>query len=468
MNTTLIRNGLLVDAEGTRRADLLIEGSTIARIDDFIDVKDLPDYVDIVEAEGLCVMPGLIDAHTHYHLVSRGTVTADSFAEGSQLASYGGVTTVIDFADHNKAQTLTDNARARIEAMQSKMAIDFALHQGVYGMHEGIDQELAQLVTSGVTTIKIFTTYKQVGYLIEMEGLRELFAACKRHHIMISAHCEDDALIQEVDDQHQGTYTPSDHALLRPAEAEYRAIMHLGMLAQEYDLPLYVVHLSSSRGLDAVRQLRAEGVSVFVETTPHYLFLDESYLEGPQGPLYVMTPPLRTDDDNAQLQKALSAGEIQVVATDHCAFTRQQKLASHDCRTIYPGIPGTEEMLPLIHTFAVASGMMTLSDLVGLLSTNPAKLFGLYPKKGSLEVGTDADIVIFDPELEWTITSDSIHSASLYSPYEDFNVVGKVMMTYLRGRMIMGDDVYMGIPGEGRFVPAGISDVYHGGPASSN
>ena len=466
MNTILIRNGLLVDAEGTRRADLLIEGSAIARIDSNIDVQDLPDQADIVEAEGLCVMPGLIDAHTHYHLVSRGTITADSFAEGSQLASFGGVTTVIDFADHDKSRTLAESAQERIEAMQSKMAIDFALHQGVYGMHDGIDQELADLVKVGVTTIKIFTTYKNVGYLIEMEGLRELFAACKRHHIMISAHCEDDALIEEMNDQYRGSYTTTDHALLRPAEAEYRAIMHLGILAQEQDMPLYVVHLSSSRGLDAVRELRAEGVSVIVETTPHYLFLDDSYLAGPEGPLYVMTPPLRTEEDNAHLQEALTAQEFQVVATDHCAFTREQKLASQDCRTIYPGIPGTEELLPLTHTFVVASGLMSLSDLVRVLSTNPAKLFGLFPQKGSLEVGTDADLIIFDPELEWTITGESIHSASRYSPYEGFDVVGKVMMTYVRGRMIMGDGVYMGIPGEGLFLPAQSSDSYQGGSAS--
>jgi dihydropyrimidinase len=460
MNTTLIRNGLLVDADGSKRADLLIEGSTISRIAPVIDPQELPDDVDIVEAEGLCVMPGIIDAHTHYHLVSRGTVTADSFVEGSQLAAYGGVTTVIDFADHDKSKTLTQNAQLRIDAMKQGMAIDFALHQGVYGMHENIDAELAELASLGVRTIKIFTTYKNVGYLIEMEGLRELFAACKRHHIMISAHCEDDALIESVNENHTGTYTPVDHAILRPAEAEYRAIMHLGMLAQEADVPLYVVHLSSARGLDAVHELRAEGVNVIVETTPHYLFLDASYLEGPQGPLYVMTPPLRTEEDNAQLQHALSSKEFQVVATDHCAFTRDQKLASDDCRTIFPGIPGTEELLPLVHTFAVASGLLTLSDLVGLLSTNPAKLFGLYPKKGSLEVGSDADLVIFDPEQEWTITSEEMHTAAKYTPYEGFAVAGKVQMTYLRGRLIMGDDVYMGVPGEGQFVAAATPSVY--------
>lgn len=460
MNRTLIRNGLLIDEENSRRADLLIEGEKIARIDAKIDPAQLPDDTDIVEAEGLCVLPGLIDAHTHYHLVSRGTVSADGFAEGSKLAAFGGVTTVIDFADHDKSSTLVRSAESRIAAMSEGMAIDFALHQGVYAMHNSIAQELSELVKSGVSTIKIFTTYKNVGYLIEMEGLRTLFAACKRNRIMISAHCEDDELIESVDKKHTGTYEPADHALLRPAEAEYRAIMYLGSLAGEFEMPLYVVHLSSARGLDAVRELRSKGVQVVVETTPHYLLLDASRLEGPKGPLYVMTPPLREKQDTLTLQEALVDHEFQVVATDHCAFTRQQKLASQDCRTIFPGIPGTEELLALIHTFAVASGRMTLSDLVNMLSVNPAKLFGLYPKKGSLIEGTDADIVLFDPELEWVISAETVHSAALYSPYEGFSVVGKVIMTYLRGRMVMGDDTYLGNPGDGQFVHAGVPGVY--------
>jgi dihydropyrimidinase len=173
-----------------------------------------------------------------------------------------------------------------------------------------------------------------------------------------------------------------------------------------------------------------------------------------------MTPPLRSKQDNYALQDALVAREIQVVATDHCSFTYQQKLASDDCRSIYPGIPGTEELLPLIHTFAVASGRMSLSQMVRLLSTGPARAFGIYPQKGSLQVGTDADLVLFDSDESWTIDRDNIHSAALYSPYEGFKVVGKPVMTYLRGRLVMGDNTYLGKPGEGRFIPEGVPGPY--------
>ena len=252
----------------------------------------------------------------------------------------------------------------------------------------------------------------------------------------------------------QGSYKPIDHAALRPAEAEAKAIEYVGGIARELNMPVYIVHLSSKKGLEAVRKLRMEGVKVFVETTPHYLFLTKEKLEGEDGPLYVMTPPLREREDNEALQEALINGEIQVVATDHCSFTREQKLSSSDCRTIYPGIPGTEELLPLIHTFGLTSGRLSLSQIVNLLSTGPAKLFGLYPEKGSLEVGTDADITLFDPDCSWTISKDTIHSAAGYSAYEGFNVTGKVVMTYLRGRLIMGDDIYLGLNGDGKYLRA--------------
>jgi len=456
MNRILIQNGLLVDTEWTRHADILVEGSKITHIANKIDEKDVPEGTEIVHAEDMCILPGLIDAHTHYHLVSRGTVTADSFAQGSKCAAFGGVTCVVDFSDDDKKGNLAACSRERIAAMSEGMAVDFSLHQGVYAYREGIADELEKLKKSGVRVIKIFTTYRNVGYLIEKrEELKAIFAECKRLDIMVSVHCEDDAMIEEINKGYKGPYTPSAHADLRPSEVEAEGIRFVGELAGELKMPVYVVHLSSKAGLEQVRELRVKGVRVIVETTPHYLFLDRSKLEGPKGSLYVMTPPLRTKEDNEALQEALLNGEIQVVATDHCSFTKEQKLASNDCRTIFPGIPGTEEMLPLLHTFATNSGRIGLQQVVNLLSTGPAKAFGLYPKKGALRVGSDADLVIFDPDEAWTLSSETTHSASGYTPYEGFSVLGKPIMTYLRGRLIMGDGIYLGIEGNGEFVPQG-------------
>ena len=453
MAKILIKDGLLVDTEWQRHQDILIDGSKIVRIAPHIDESDVSPDVNIISADGLCVLPGLIDAHTHYHLVSRGTVTADSFPEGSRLAAFGGVTTVVDFADDNKKSLLSSFEERRRE-MRS-MGIDYALHQGVYAYRGDIKKELEEVRKKGIGTIKIFTTYKNVGYLVEKrDELKEIFKAAKELGIMVSIHCEDDKIITDIDKNWNGTYLPKDHADMRPSEAEAEAIRYVGTIAGELDMPIYIVHLSSAAGLEEVRRLRNKGVHLIVETTPHYLFLDRSKLEGPDGPLYVMTPPLRTKEDNEALQEALLEGEIQVVATDHCSFTKEQKLSSNDCRTIYPGIPGTEEMLPLLHTFAISSGRLSLSQIVNLTSTGPAKAFGLYPMKGTLSEGSDADIVLFNPDYSWTINSDSIHSASGYSAYDGMTVTGKVVMSILRGRIIMGDGIYLGLEGDGQYLKA--------------
>ncbi len=453
MANILIKNGLVVDTEWTRHSDVLVEGSRIKRIARNILLEDCPEGTHIVDASGLCVLPGIIDAHTHYHLVSRGTVTADSFVEGSKLAAFGGVTTVIDFADDDHV-SLPGSTKKRKKEM-SAMSIDYALHQGVYAYRDDLKTELKELKASGVGAVKIFTTYKNVGYMVEKrDELKAIFSMCRDLGLMVCVHCEDDKIISDINDSWTGEYRPIDHAAQRPSEAEAVAIRYVGEIAAELDMPVYIVHLSSKKGLEVVRDLREKGVKVIVETTPHYLLLDKSKLEGELGPLYVMTPPLRTKEDNEALQEALIDGEIQVVATDHCSFTYEQKLESHDCRTIYPGIPGTEELLPLIYNFGHVSGQLSLGQIVNLLSTGPAKHFGLYPKKGILREGSDADIVLFDPSEIWTISKDTTHSAAGYTPYEGTTVMGRVKMTYLRGRLIMGDGIYLGLEGDGQFVKA--------------
>ncbi|MCQ2411473.1 MAG: dihydropyrimidinase [Sphaerochaetaceae bacterium] len=455
MGTILIRNGLVTDATESRKADVLVKDGLIAKVAPEIGLSEAGEGCKVIDATGLVVMPGLIDAHTHYHLVSRGTVTCDSFPQGSRLAAFGGVTTVIDFADHNKGMNLVDSLKYRLDEMAPGMAIDYTLHQGVYGhgYDSTIGKQLEQLKDLGVKTLKIFTTYRNTGYLIEnRDDLLDLFKNAKRLGMLVTAHCEFNPMIEKISDNWKGDFSPASHAKMRPAEAEGKAIEYFGSIALEADCPLYVVHVSSECGLNAVRSLREKGLTVYAETTPHYLFLDKSCLEGPDASLYVMTPPLREKSDNQALQQAVIDKEFQVVATDHCAFTREQKLSSSDCRTIYPGIPGTEEMLLLLNTLKDSKADLSMSDVVNLISTNPAKLFGIYPQKGSLEVGTDADIAIFDPSEEWTLADDNVHSASLYTPYRNFTVHGRIRTTILRGAVILENGQYFGKPGNGRFV----------------
>ncbi len=458
----LIKNGILVDSESTHKGEILVCGEKINAAADKIDVSMIPENTRIIDAQGLIVLPGLIDAHTHYHLVSRGTVTADSFPEGSRLAAFGGVTTVIDFADHDKSGTLLESAEKRKSAMEQGMSIDFTLHQSVYEMHNGLPAQLKELKAAGVRTIKIFTTYKDVGYLIENDGLRDLFAACRDLEMMVTVHAEDNDLIEQLLDEHgDRPFTPASHAMLRPVEAEEHAIRYVGGLAEELDMPIYIVHLSSKAGLQAIQELRVRGVQITAETTPHYLQLTRELLDREDAPLYIMTPPLRTSEDNTALWNGVVHGAISIIATDHCSFTREQKLSSHDCRTIYPGIPGTEELLPLIHTFGVQRGLISMERLVSLLSTNPAKTFGLYPRKGCLLVGSDADITLFDPNVTWTITNETQHTAAGYTPFDGTKVVGKAVMTMRRGEILCEGDTYYGKSGTGMFIAADRPGIFH-------
>jgi dihydropyrimidinase len=456
MKRILIQNALLIDSLFQKRGDLLIEGEKIKRIAAKIELTTLPNETTVVDASNLIVMPAVIDAHTHYHLVSRNSVTADSFYDGSKLAAFGGVTTVIDFADHDKSLSLLENGKVRISEMEKEMAIDFALHQGVYKVTDTIETELKELVDYGISAIKIFTTYKDVGYLIEIDLLKKLFEAAKKEKALITAHCEDDLVIQESLKNYKGDFNIKDHPLLRPSIAEAKAILQLGKLAKESDSPLYVVHLSSEAGLEAVRELRKEGVKVVVETTPHYLFLNNFYLEKEEGSLYLMTPPLREPSDNKALQEALNNDEIDIVATDHCSFSKEQKQLSSDCRYVLPGIPGSEELFSLIFTHFDKD----YKKVVELLSSNVAKAFGLYPEKGSLEVGTDADLILVDPKASYTISSSTVHSKANYSPYDTFKVKGKIVQTYLRGKLIVDNSTFLGEKGEGKFVKAKVSSAF--------
>jgi len=456
MGYLLVKNGSITDENGSRRADILIEDSRIAAVESSIAPDSLSGKTRVLDATGLIVLPGLIDAHTHFHLVSRGTVTADGFGSGSRVAAYGGVTTVVDFADHNKGMNLVDSAQYRMQEMKGGMAIDYSLHQGVYGhgYNPDIPSQLEKLKEMGIRTLKIFTTYRDTGYLLDdPEKLSELFRHAGRLGMLVTAHCEYNPMIEEISANWTGTFLPRDHADLRPAEAEARAIEFYGTCAMKEDCPLYVVHVSSEAGLNAIRKLRKQGAVIYAETTPTYLFLDRSKLEGPDGSLYVMTPALRTKQDNLALQDAVMNGEFQVVATDHCTFTKEQKLANPDVRRTYPGVPGTEEMFLLLNTLREKNpGRLEMKDLVSLMCVNPARLFGLYPQKGSFQEGTDADLVLFDPNVKRVLDDSNVHTNAMYTPYRGFEVSGEIRMTVLRGKVILENGNYSGREGEGLFI----------------
>ncbi len=328
-------------------------------------------------------------------------------------------------------------------------------------MDGDVRRELEELKDMGVTAIKIFTTYKSAGYYIEKEPVKKIFEVCKDLGLMVTIHAEDDDIIEEnskkVEDK---PYPPELLPVIRSSEAEYKAIKDYGEIAGSLDMPIYIVHLSSSRGLDTVRELKADGVNVVVETTPHYLTLTNDFLKKEGAQKFLMTPPLREAADNKALWGGVVSGDISIIATDHCTFTLEQKFQSNDCRTIFPGVPGTEEMLQIVYTDGVRKGLFDIKRLVSLLSSEPAKAFGLYPSKGSLEPGTDADIVIFDPNAESVLRNDNRHTAAGYTPYDGMEVKGRAETVILRGKIILQDGEFTGQRGAGKFLAAGSPGAY--------
>ncbi len=457
----LIKNGRLVSVDTVEEKEILITGEKIKSVKVKIPESELPSDLKIIDAKGHFVMPGLIDAHTHYNLVSRGTVAADKFYEGSVLAAFGGVTTVIDFADHLPLKEIAEGTLARNSDATGEMAIDWAQHQVITRVDGDVFKELEDLKKLGVTAVKIFTTYKSAGYFIEKEPVKKIFQACKKLGLLVTIHAEDDDIIEENSKQVEDKpYPPELIPIIRNSEAEYKAIKDYGEIAGSLDMPIYIVHLSSSRGLDAVRELKADGVNIVVETTPHYLTLTNDFLKKEGAQKYLMTPPLREASDNKALWDGVASGDISIIATDHCTFTLEQKFQSNDCRTIFPGVPGTEEMLQIVYTDGVEKGLFDITRLVSLLSSEPAKAFGLYPLKGSLKPGTDADILIFDPKAESVLSNDTCHTAAGYTPYDGMKVKGKAETVILRGEIILQDGKFLGKRGNGKFLPAGLPGAY--------
>jgi len=458
----LIQNGMLVFPDKLENSDLYVDGEKIRLIESIIPISELPTDTDVINAAGLFVFPGFIDAHTHYGLGEGEERTADGFYEGSCAAAFGGITTFIDFSDQIPGMNLKESAMKRIGEAEDSV-IDYTLHQGIYRMHDNLSAELDNLKQMGISTVKLFTTYRDFGVYFNPEDWSRLFPLCRDKHIMISIHAEDDDLISEIESSYSDRVLPPwMHAVIRPPEAEANVILKAGEAAEDYDVPLYIVHLSSKAGLDAVRIIRNTGVRVIVETTPHYLFLTEEKLKGDDGAKYLMTPPLRKVEDNAALQKALKTGEIDVVATDHCSYTPAHKSRFADCREIPAGIPGSEEISMLVYTNLVRGEKSGIIDMGNILSRNPAEAFGLFPEKGSLIPGTDADIVLFSGNENGVISDKNIHSNSGYSPYNGVSYTGKTVMTILRGEVIVRDGQFIGKKSQGRFLKCSESSIYTG------
>ena len=437
---TIIQHGTLVLPDGLMPGDLAFENGVITRVAPAIEAG-AGDAV--CEAAGCLVFPGFIDAHTHLDMDSGTTVTADDFASGSRAAACGGTTTLVDFATQERGGMLTDALDAWHRKAEGKCACNYAFHMAVTDWNEQTRAELPRMFERGVTSFKAYYAYDNLR--LDDAQMYDLLSALRPFGGVLGVHCENGTLVNRLQRQQldRGVTGPAGHPASRPPVVEAEAIRRLCAVAKLADSPVHIVHLSSAEGLEEVRRARASGQKVWVETCPQYLLLDESryHLEGFEGAKYVMSPPLRSPADREALRAAVLGGEIDTISTDHCSyrFGDQKALGRDDFTNIPNGAPGIEHRPALIYTSFVASGLMTEAQMCRLLSENPAKLFGMWPRKGRLAQGADADITVWDPQARWVIRAEAQHQNVDYTPYEGFEAAGRARAVYVGGQLAAKD-----------------------------
>ena len=458
---TLITNGTIVTAEGSQAADILIDGEAIAAIGaGLADAGMTAD--ETIDATGKYVIPGAIDVHTHMELPFGGTFAKDTFETGTRAAAFGGTTMVVDFAVQSRGTSLREGLDAWHAKAEGNAVADYGFHMIMSDVNDGTLAEMDGLVAEGVPDFKLFTAYPGVFYSDDGAIFRALQQTAKNGGL-IMMHAENGMAIDVVAEQtvQAGTTDPIGHGLARKAVFEGEATNRVIRLAEAAGVPVYIVHLSASEALAEVRAARDRGSMAFAETCPQYLFLSLDDLgNGFEGAKFVCSPPLRPKAHWDDLWTGLVKDDLQVVSTDHCPFDfhGQKELGRDDFRKVPNGLPGVEDRVDLMHDGGVVGGRISRERWVEILSTAPAKLFGMYPRKGSVSVGADADLVVYDPDRKRTISAKTHHMDVDYSCYEGREVQGASDVVLSRGAVIVRDGEFTGRKGHGRFVKRSPAD----------
>ena len=454
---TLIKNGRIVTAVDDYEGDILIEDGKISVIGASLDIKADKN----IDAKGRLVIPGGIDPHTHMELPFGGTAASDDFETGTRAAAFGGTTTIIDFAVQYKGQSLTQAVDAWFKKAEGKTSIDYGFHLICTDLPDDRLPEMRSMIDQGITSFKLFMAYPGV-FLVDDATIYKAMRMAGEKGGLICMHAENgvviDAIVKEA--LAQGKTAPKYHALTRPTKAEAEGVHRAIALAEIANAPVYIVHLSCDDALQEVTRARDMGVPAYAETCPQYLFLDYSVYEKPgfEGAKWVMTPPIREKWNQDKLWRGLQFNDLQVVSTDHCPFCmkEQKELGKNDFSKIPNGGPGVEHRMSLIYNGGVAGGKISLNRFVEITSTAAAKIFGLFPRKGTIAVGSDADIVIFDPNEEMTISAKTHHMNVDYSAYEGMKVKGVTKTVLSRGDVVIEDGKYVAKPGRGQFLKRGL------------
>jgi dihydropyrimidinase len=450
---TLIKNGTVVTATDQYKGDVLIEDEKIAVIGTALDIA----ADKVIDATAKYVRPGGIDVHTHMDMPFGGTTSADDFETGTVAAAFGGTTSIVDFAIQYRGQTLHHAMETWAKKAEGRAVIDYGFHMIVTELNDQVEGEMDALVRQGITSFKLFMAYPGVFMLDDASIFKALLRTGKNGG-SICMHAENggviDVLVQRA--LAEGKTAPKYHALTRPARAEAEATHRAIALAEIADVPIYIVHLSAAEALEMVTEARDRGLPAFAETCPQYLFLSyENYEEpGFDGAKYVMSPPLRERAKQDALWRGLAFNDLQCISTDHCPFCmkEQKELGRNDFSKIPNGAPGVETRMSLVYDGGVRPGRITLNRFVELTSTSPAKIFGLFPRKGTIAPGSDADIVVFDPHRTLTLSAATLHMNVDYNPYEGRQVTGAADTVLSRGRAVIENGAFVGRKGGGSFL----------------
>jgi dihydropyrimidinase len=450
----LIHNGTVVTARETLNADVLIDGERIAEVRQNIP-RDGAETV--IDATGFYVMPGGIDVHTHLDMPFGGTTSSDDFETGTRAAAFGGTTTIVDFAIQARGTRMRDALDAWWKKAEGKACIDYGLHMIVTDLGNAGLEDMDEMVEEGVASFKLFMAYPSV-LMVDDATIFKALARTAKNGALICMHAENGSVIDVLIARAlaEGKTAPIYHALTRPTRMEAEAVNRAIAMAEIAGAPVYIVHLSSELALNQVREARDRGVPAFAETCPQYLLLNIEELERPgfEGAKYVFTPPLREKENLPKLWDGLKHDHLQVVSTDHCpfCFEDQKVLGKDDFTKIPNGGPGIENRLQLMYHYGVGVNGLSLNRFVEITSTSPAKIFGMYPQKGEIAAGSDADIVLWDPQASHIITAKTHHMRVDYSMFEGYEVLGNARTVISRGEVIVDAGNFLGKPGRGNYL----------------